>query len=90
MKLTLQIETIVSSTNVAQGDDEDAVEKKKIETPAVEERHLRLALMNMRPSVSAAERARFGRIYHSFVADRDGNLPNGESGRDTGTRTSLQ
>jgi peroxin-1 len=73
-----------------QGDADEVVEKKKVETPAIEERHLRLALMNMRPSVSAQERARFGRIYHAFVADRDGNLPNGEGTRDTGTRTSLQ
>jgi hypothetical protein len=71
-----------------QGDADEVVEKKKVETPAIEERHLRLALMNMRPSVSAQERV--GRIYHAFVADRDGNLPNGEGTRDTGTRTSLQ
>lgn len=80
----------MSSTNAPQGDAEEVVEKKKVETPAIEERHLRLALMNMRPSVSATERARFERIYHSFVADRDGNLPNGEMGRETGTRSSLQ
>ncbi|BEI91794.1 uncharacterized protein CcaverHIS019_0406140 [Cutaneotrichosporon cavernicola] len=87
---TERIETIVTSTNQVQGDAEEVIEKKKVETPAIEERHLRMALMNMRPSVSAQERARFGRIYHSFVADRDGNLPNGEGPRDTGTRTSLK
>ncbi|GMK53828.1 hypothetical protein CspeluHIS016_0104140 [Cutaneotrichosporon spelunceum] len=87
---TERIETIVSSTSQVQGDADEVVEKKKMETPAIEERHLRQALMNMRPSVSAQERARFGRIYQSFVADRDGNLPNGEGPRDTGTRTSLQ
>lgn len=83
------METIISSTNPKQ-DEEEEVQVAKLTTPIIEERHLRDSLMNTRPSVAAAERARFERIYHAFVSDRDGTQQNGDLGRATGTRSSLQ
>lgn len=86
---TERIETIVSSTTPHRIDeDEKAVHKT--ETPVIEMRHLRESLKSTRPSVSAQERARFARLYAAFVSDRDGNLPNGDGGRQTGTRSSLK
>lgn len=85
----MQMETIISSTAPQQAEEEQ-VEHTKLTTPVIEERHLRESLMNTRPSVAAAERARFARIYQAFVSDRDGTQQNGDLGRATGTRTSLQ
>jgi peroxin-1 len=85
-----RIDTILASTNSSAEDDGDKVPKHKVETPVIEMRHLRQSLQATRPSVSPQERGRFNRIYSAFVSDRDGNLPNGDLGRDTGTRTSLK
>jgi peroxin-1 len=88
---TERIETIIASTAPASADDPEAdKDKHKMATPVIEMRHLRQSLQSTRPSVSPQERARFDRIYSAFVSDRDGNLPNGDLGRDTGTRSSLK
>ncbi|CAD6586363.1 MAG: Peroxisome biosynthesis protein pex1 [Tremellales sp. Tagirdzhanova-0007] len=57
--------------------------------PVVEQIHLLRSLANTRPSVTLNDRARLSRIYRSFTSDRDGNMANGDQGRQTGTRVSL-
>lgn len=51
--------------------------------------HMERALNTTRSSLSEAERRRLLAIYREFVEGRDGEMPNGEGGREVGGRTSL-
>ena len=56
----------------------------------IEPAHLRRALQDARPSVSAEERARYNRIYDAFKGDRGADF-NAVSGYPDGTqRTALK
>ncbi|KAE8351075.1 P-loop containing nucleoside triphosphate hydrolase protein [Aspergillus coremiiformis] len=51
--------------------------------------HMERSLTTTRSSLSDAERRRFQAIYREFVVGRNGEMPNGEGGREIGGRTSL-
>ncbi|KAE8148039.1 AAA+-type ATPase, partial [Aspergillus avenaceus] len=51
--------------------------------------HMERSLNTTRSSLSEAERRRFQGIYREFVVGRNGEMPNGEGGREVGGRTSL-
>lgn len=51
--------------------------------------HMERSLNTTRSSLSSAERRRLLAIYREFVEGRDGEMPNGEGGREVGGRTSL-
>lgn len=51
--------------------------------------HMERSLNTTRSSLSEAERRRLLAIYREFVEGRDGEMPNGEGGREVGGRTSL-
>ncbi|KAL4956146.1 P-loop containing nucleoside triphosphate hydrolase protein [Aspergillus filifer] len=51
--------------------------------------HMERSLNTTRSSLSDAERRRLLAIYREFVEGRDGEMPNGEGGREIGGRTSL-
>ena len=51
--------------------------------------HFEAALEGMRPSISAEERARLGRIYKEFVGERSGEMRDGQGSYEVGGRTSL-
>ncbi|KAL4783989.1 P-loop containing nucleoside triphosphate hydrolase protein [Aspergillus varians] len=51
--------------------------------------HMERALETTRSSLSEAERRRLLAIYREFVEGRNGEMPNGEGGREIGGRTSL-
>ncbi|KAL2856575.1 P-loop containing nucleoside triphosphate hydrolase protein [Aspergillus pseudoustus] len=51
--------------------------------------HMERSLTTTRSSLSEAERRRLNAIYREFVEGRDGEMPNGEGGREIGGRTSL-
>ncbi|KAL6238726.1 hypothetical protein BDW75DRAFT_6205 [Aspergillus navahoensis] len=51
--------------------------------------HMERSLNTTRSSLSEAERRRLLAIYREFVEGRNGEMPNGEGGREIGGRTSL-
>ncbi|KAK9596281.1 Peroxisome biosynthesis protein pex1 [Aspergillus fumigatus] len=51
--------------------------------------HMERSLSNTRCSLSENERRRLQAIYREFVEGRNGEMPNGEAGREIGGRTSL-
>ncbi|KAL5365110.1 P-loop containing nucleoside triphosphate hydrolase protein, partial [Aspergillus floccosus] len=51
--------------------------------------HMERSLSSTRSSLSDAERRRLQAIYREFVVGRNGEMPNGEGGREIGGRTSL-
>ncbi|RDW90686.1 AAA family ATPase peroxin 1 [Aspergillus mulundensis] len=51
--------------------------------------HMERSLNTTRSSLSEAERRRLLGIYREFVEGRNGEMPNGEGGREVGGRTSL-
>ncbi|GAB1211887.1 hypothetical protein ATERTT37_001011 [Aspergillus terreus] len=51
--------------------------------------HMERSLSSTRSSLSDAERGRLQAIYREFVVGRNGEMPNGEGGREIGGRTSL-
>ncbi|KAL4818837.1 P-loop containing nucleoside triphosphate hydrolase protein [Aspergillus spinulosporus] len=51
--------------------------------------HMERSLNTTRSSLSEAERRRLLAIYREFVEGRNGEMPNGEGGREVGGRTSL-
>ncbi|KAK2755508.1 Peroxisome biosynthesis protein pex1 [Arachnomyces sp. PD_36] len=52
-------------------------------------KHIETSLSTTRSSISAAERRRLQAIYQEFVFGRNGEMPNGDGGREIGGRTSL-
>ncbi|KAL4871933.1 hypothetical protein BDV12DRAFT_163388, partial [Aspergillus spectabilis] len=52
-------------------------------------KHMERSLNTTRSSLSDAERRRLLAIYSEFVEGRNGEMPNGEGGREVGGRTSL-
>ncbi|KAJ7690688.1 P-loop containing nucleoside triphosphate hydrolase protein [Mycena rosella] len=73
------------TTKVASKADEMALQRRHEITPE----HLSRVLKTTRPSVSAEERARLGRIYRDFVSDRSGELPVPPEAGGVGNRVSL-
>lgn len=65
-------------------DDEGGKEEVVIEWSHVEK-----SLTTTRSSISPDERRRLAAIYREFVVGRNGEMPNGEGGREVGGRTSL-
>lgn len=61
----------------------------KTKTPTIVWRHVAKSLKETRPSLSAQERNRLGRVYKEFVVGRSGDLKDGEQGTEVGGRTSL-
>lgn len=51
--------------------------------------HMERSLASTRRSLSQSEEKRFNAIYREFVMGRNGEMPNGEGGREVGGRTSL-
>lgn len=51
--------------------------------------HIERSLASTRRSLSQTEERRFNAIYREFVMGRNGEMPNGEGGREVGGRTSL-
>ena len=52
-------------------------------------RHVEKSLATTRSSISSDERRRLAAIYREFVVGRNGEMPNGDGGREIGGRTSL-
>lgn len=55
----------------------------------IEWRHMEKSLATTRSSISPDERKRLAAIYREFVVGRNGEMPNGDGGREIGGRTSL-
>ncbi|KAK4936517.1 Peroxisome biosynthesis protein pex1 [Elasticomyces elasticus] len=55
----------------------------------IEWSHVEKSLATTRSSISPDERKRLAAIYREFVVGRNGEMPNGEGGREIGGRTSL-
>ena len=52
-------------------------------------KHMEKSLATTRSSISGDERRRLAAIYREFVVGRNGEMPNGDGGREIGGRTSL-
>lgn len=52
-------------------------------------KHVETSLSTTRSSISATERRRLQAIYEEFIYGRNGEMPNGDGGREIGGRTSL-
>lgn len=70
------------------------VEEKKGEEKEEQEvvigwKHVESSLRSTRASISAQERQRLGAIYREFVVGRNGEMRDGEGGREVGGRSSL-
>lgn len=59
------------------------------EVVVIEWRHMEKSLASTRSSISSDERKRLAAIYNEFVVGRNGEMPNGDGGREVGGRTSL-
>lgn len=85
----------LSSNSVGNGGDNDVAgdgegrEEKEKQDVIIGWKHIRKALGETRASISAQEKRRLGGIYREFVDGRDGNMKDGEGGREIGGRTSL-
>lgn len=55
----------------------------------IEWKHMEKSLATTRSSISPDERKRLAAIYREFVIGRNGEMPNGDGGREIGGRTSL-
>jgi peroxin-1 len=77
-----------ASTNAAANSHEAAADESR-EDIIVRWEHMERSLTTTRSSLSEAERRRLNAIYREFVEGRDGEMPNGEGGREIGGRTSL-
>jgi peroxin-1 len=75
-------------TNTAANSHETAADEGREEI-MVRWEHMERSLTTTRSSLSEAERRRLNAIYREFVEGRDGEMPNGEGGREIGGRTSL-
>ncbi|KKK27065.1 peroxisome biosynthesis protein [Aspergillus rambellii] len=80
--------TSATSTS-APGNSHEAVADEGREEIVVRWEHMERSLSTTRSSLSDAERRRLRAIYREFVEGRDGEMPNGEGGREIGGRTSL-
>ncbi|KAF7591794.1 Peroxisome biosynthesis protein pex1 [Aspergillus hancockii] len=67
----------------------DAAQEEPRQEIVVRWEHMERSLATTRSSLSVAERRRFQAIYHEFAVGRNGEMPNGEGGREIGGRTSL-
>jgi len=52
-------------------------------------KHIERSLSTTKSSISSDERRRLGAIYNEFVVGRNGEMPNGDGGREIGGRSSL-
>jgi len=77
-----------STADSANDENETGNENGKTEV-IIEWKHVEKSLASTRSSISADERRRLGAIYNEFVVGRNGEMPNGEGGREVGGRTSL-
>lgn len=82
------------SSYVAPSDDNSATAHKagdenEKEEVLIEWRHVEKSLASTRSSISGDERKRLAAIYREFVVGRNGEMPNGDGGREIGGRTSL-
>ncbi|KAK5050847.1 hypothetical protein LTR84_003406 [Exophiala bonariae] len=68
------------------GGDETENGKEEV---LIEWRHMEKSLASTRSSISGDERKRLAAIYREFVVGRNGEMPNGDGGREVGGRTSL-
>ncbi|KAI9631847.1 putative peroxisome biosynthesis protein PAS1 [Dioszegia hungarica] len=85
------ITTIIKNSSSVQVDtDSGHLHTATAAKPVIEQVHLLRSLANTRPSVPLKEKAKLQHIYRAFMSDRDGKMANGDTGRDTGTRVSLQ
>ncbi|EAW13890.1 AAA family ATPase peroxin 1 [Aspergillus clavatus NRRL 1] len=66
-----------------------ATDEEPREEIVVRWEHMERSLTTTRSSLSDTERRRLQAIYREFVEGRDGEMPNGEAGREIGGRTSL-
>jgi len=76
------------SSNATNG-EKDKGEEKETQDVVIGWKHIRKALGETRASISAQEKRRLGAIYREFVDGRDGQMRDGEGGREIGGRTSL-
>ncbi|KAI9053395.1 hypothetical protein LZ554_002354 [Drepanopeziza brunnea f. sp. 'monogermtubi'] len=67
----------------------EAKEEKEQQEVVIEWKHVESSLKSTRASISAQERGRLEKIYREFVVGRNGEMKNGEGGREVGGRTSL-
>ncbi|KAL4914710.1 P-loop containing nucleoside triphosphate hydrolase protein, partial [Aspergillus aurantiobrunneus] len=75
-------------TNAATNSHEPGPDESREEI-IVRWEHMERSLTTTRSSLSEAERRRLLAIYREFVEGRNGEMPNGEGGREIGGRTSL-
>lgn len=78
----------------AYGGSDDAAAQKghagdEKEEVLIEWKHMEKSLASTRSSISGDERKRLAAIYREFVVGRNGEMPNGDGGREVGGRTSL-
>ncbi|KAL4880811.1 P-loop containing nucleoside triphosphate hydrolase protein [Aspergillus karnatakaensis] len=77
-----------SPTNASTNANEPASDETREEI-IVRWEHMERSLNTTRSSLSDTERRRLLAIYSEFVEGRNGEMPNGEGGREVGGRTSL-
>ncbi|RXK38546.1 hypothetical protein M231_04178 [Tremella mesenterica] len=90
--MTKRMETILSNVTprpTSQPRPIERTDQVSSSSPLIQQIHLLRALESTRPSVSLTERRRLETIYKAFVSDREGRMPSGDLGRETGTRASL-
>ncbi|KAI1003306.1 Peroxisome biosynthesis protein [Podosphaera aphanis] len=67
-------------------DNEKEPNKQEV---VIEWRHMLKSLSSTKPSISPLERKRLAAIYREFLTARDGEVRNGDGGREVGGRASL-
>jgi peroxin-1 len=79
-------QNLSSSTdlNGLAGGKEKEKEKKGGEDVIIQWSHVEKSLGSTRSSISPQERRRLEAIYREFVVGRNGEMPNGEGGREVG------
>lgn len=88
VKLLHQIEKILDVRNIAEYGKSEKKGHKSLKV-LITQSHFRESLNETKPSISASEKAKLGRIYSQFLTGRDGNMPDGSASNDIGGRTTL-
>ena len=81
--------TMTEAAEAAEQRNGDTAGTKENKEVTIEWQHIVKSLQTTKASISVDERRRLAAIYKEFVVGRNGEMPDGDGGREIGGRTSL-